>query len=661
MFAWLCRALLVALVLVVSVSAKADPTKPHAVFALVVTSNHGASGARPDLHYADDDGIKYFELFRMLGGDANVVLHTDLDRDTARLYPWAREAARAPSRAAVEASIATLQTRIDALTKAGGTSEFYFVFAGHGDVDAGTGYLELVDSRFTSNDVESMLRRLAPTHAHVILDSCNSFFVLNARRPGGRPVATTADEAKSLGERLPNVGVFLSTSSAAEVFEWSELQAGIFSHAVRSGLAGAADANGDGEISYAELRAFVSVASARIKNPLYRPQVFARGPASNPAFPILRFANGRGRALRIDGPRVRLTVLDADEVPMVDLHKEEGAVVTLRLPERWVTHAAIDERNPSEQGRVARRFMLEGGPSESPIALASLAAREKESEARGASEMFRTLFEQPFGPRAMIEETDELRREDADAVYGVSADEVVRLRTLLAQASSNARGKRITLGAGYLSFGAVLGGGGVWLATRDDDATKAYPYYLLGYGALLGTLGVVSLVRPSSEERLYAAYLERSRSTDPAVRAAAVADAESTLFRLRDRDRVVRQWLRVASLTLLGTSAALFALNEVKAGQENVSCVTIGGANNCVSTPEISSDAAWSGRLVTGSLFALGLTAAVASFVPTSTERLADIWASDPTHVRLGEASLRPSMGLAPTRGGAQLSLAWTF
>jgi len=42
------------------------------------------------------------------------------------------------------------------------------------------------------------------------------------------------------------VGVFLSTSAESEVFGWSELQSGVFSHAVRSGLMGAADANHDG-------------------------------------------------------------------------------------------------------------------------------------------------------------------------------------------------------------------------------------------------------------------------------------------------------------------------------------------------------------------------------------------------------------------------------
>src|SRR6185436_2967166 len=87
----------------------ADSRPGRAVFALIVTTNHGASGAQPDLHYADDDGIKYFELFRTLAPDTNVVLHTELDRDSERLYPWARSVVHPPTKSAVVASIEDLR------------------------------------------------------------------------------------------------------------------------------------------------------------------------------------------------------------------------------------------------------------------------------------------------------------------------------------------------------------------------------------------------------------------------------------------------------------------------------------------------------------------------------------------------------------------------
>ncbi|HKQ68658.1 MAG TPA: hypothetical protein VJT73_04930 [Polyangiaceae bacterium] len=644
--------------------AHADSSKANrAAFALIVTSNHGVSGSRPDLHYADDDGVKYLELFKMLAPEANVILHTELDRDTERLYPWARTVARPPTKVAVAASIADLAQRIGAITRAGGASDLYFVFAGHGDVDAGVGFLELRDARFTSLDVESMLRMVGATRSHVVLDSCNSFFVMNARKPGGRPVATTADEARSLGERLPNVGVFLSTSAEAEVFEWSELQAGIFSHAVRSGLAGAADANGDGEVSYEELRAFVGVASARIKNPRYRPRVFARGPAANAGAPLVRLSALRGTALRIDGPQLRLTIRDGDEVPLVDLHKEDGAALTIRLPEQWAARAVVEERDATAQSQVVRRFSLEPSPDERPIVLSQLTPTSPVSEPRGASDVFRMLFAVPFGPKAMADTVPEIRKEDDSAVYGVSEDQIERMRILLAQASGDGQGRRVTIGAGDVTIGAVLGSAGGWLLTRDESSTKAYPYVLLGYGGLLTGLGALSLFRTSGEEDLYEAYALAIQSSDPRQRAMALATAERCLFALRRGARTRRIWLQVASFVFAGGAAGLFALNEVARTREDQNCfgtIGPGGSMTCTSTPSTSSDAVWAGRLTYGSLFALGTTMAVSSFVPYPVERIADVWESDPGRVRDGQ-DFRPNVAFAPLRGGGQLQLGWSF
>ncbi len=57
------------------------------VFALIVTNNHSPELARPDLRYADDDGAKYYELFRMSAPEENTHLLTELDPDTEKLFP----------------------------------------------------------------------------------------------------------------------------------------------------------------------------------------------------------------------------------------------------------------------------------------------------------------------------------------------------------------------------------------------------------------------------------------------------------------------------------------------------------------------------------------------------------------------------------------------
>lgn len=265
------------------------------VLALVVTNNHSAELGRPELQYADDDGAKYYELFRMVAAPADVELLTDFDQDSTRLFPGAVSVAHQPTKANVLAAADRLAARARQAMSAGRPVAFYFVFAGHGDVDRGRGFLEVRDGRLTSDDLESMLKGFPATRAHVILDSCNSFFVLNPRRAGGRRVAVTEDAARSLSNRLPNVGVLLSTSAEAEVFEWSELQSGIFSHAVRLGLLGAADVDGDGRITYGEIGAFVDVASASVDNPLYRPKVFARGPNGRDDEPLFDSSRRRAR------------------------------------------------------------------------------------------------------------------------------------------------------------------------------------------------------------------------------------------------------------------------------------------------------------------------------------------------------------------------------
>jgi hypothetical protein len=396
-----CSTLALALVAMPAREAAAAPDR--AVFALVVTNNRSAELGRPELRYADDDGTKYYETFRMLAPEENIHLLTELDTDSARLFPAAQKKASPPMKAGVKAAAAQIARAAGEATRGGAEVDFYFIFAGHGDVDQGKGFLELRDGRFTSDDVEALLKSIPSTRSHVILDSCNSFFVLNARKPGGQRLAVTAEAARSLSDRLPNVGVFLSTSAEAEVFEWSELQSGIFSHAVRSGMLGGADANGDGDVTYDELRAFIEVASEKVKNPLYRPHVFARGPRGDgrtSLFPVQRAAGAR---LELDAARpVRLTVRDENALPWIDVHKERGAAATLRIPASWAARATVEEREVSEYGgRPLHRYTLDGVKEAEPIRLSALTPTEPAAEPRGPNEVLRMLFAAPFGPRAL--------------------------------------------------------------------------------------------------------------------------------------------------------------------------------------------------------------------------------------------------------------------
>ncbi|MBX7117182.1 MAG: caspase family protein, partial [Myxococcaceae bacterium] len=215
-------------------------------FAIVVGNNQSPVLGRRSLQYADDDAVKYAEVFRASLAPENLRLLTTADDDTARLFPETLTRAVKPTREVLKQSFQEMVTAIRQGKQAGHHTRAWFIFAGHGDVDRGRGFIELADGAFTGDDLVAALKEVDADEMHVILDSCNSYFVLAPRKPGGRHFATPADAALELSQRLPKVGVLLSTSAEAEVYEWSAFQSGIFSHAVRSALTGAADVNGDG-------------------------------------------------------------------------------------------------------------------------------------------------------------------------------------------------------------------------------------------------------------------------------------------------------------------------------------------------------------------------------------------------------------------------------
>ncbi|HWM85851.1 MAG TPA: hypothetical protein VNO33_08430, partial [Kofleriaceae bacterium] len=70
-------ALCVSLVPVPAAAASASAA-PADIFAIIVTSNRTEQLGRPELQYADDDGVRYYELFSMIAPRANLFLLTEL-------------------------------------------------------------------------------------------------------------------------------------------------------------------------------------------------------------------------------------------------------------------------------------------------------------------------------------------------------------------------------------------------------------------------------------------------------------------------------------------------------------------------------------------------------------------------------------------------------
>ena len=396
------RNLVVLFAVLVAASAAEAKTRSYAV---VIAQNRSLDAGTRALRYADDDGVKNWELFSLFSERSS--LFVVMDDETARLHPEAARNAEVPERAAVLARLRDYNALMEADIARGDEPELFFVYAGHGDVDAtGQGYINLHDSKLTRSDLFREV--VAPSKArfvHVIVDACKSYFMVNSR--GGKkwvddrvdPAHDRSDaqvraflEEEQL-ERYPRAGVIVATSGDHETHEWSRYQAGILSHELRSALTGAADVNGDGRIEYSELRAFLAAANARVKNPEARVEVFSRPPAldRHRALIDLRTADDRGSRFLHFSPSLsgRFHIEDARGVRYADLNKESGARFDIAVSGRRTYFVRRDE---SEEVEVR-------APGKRRVEIAELIWKPRAIASRGAlDETFRQdLYKVPFG------------------------------------------------------------------------------------------------------------------------------------------------------------------------------------------------------------------------------------------------------------------------
>lgn len=606
-------------------------------FAVIVGNNKSLGRRRPELHYADDDAARYFEILQTMA-PGRVWLLSEFDRDTERLFPETRRRASAPTRRNLEAVGRNLAEQVKAARARGQETEVYFVFAGHGDVAQGEGFVEMTDARFRSRDLRAWLLAIPFTRAHVILDSCNSFFMLGARRPGGRHFATSEDAQRALAERLANVGVFLSTSAEGEAFEWSEIQSGIFSHVVRSGLLGAADADSDGSVTYLELAAFVDTATRDVRNPNMRPHVFARGPGARDRTPIARLESRSGvRRLELgDAGSLRLRLRDGNGLPLLDAHTEGPSRLLVALPEAWARGALIERRRDSAAGNVFSLHVLPDGPG--PIRLAALDDAVPPSGGRGPDETFQTLFAQPFGPRALRAYVAERGREPP-RVYGVSREDTARMALVLDELARAERGVRVSESIGGIGFGGLLTGAGIGVLHLDPDASagakreaRVLGVGLLSLGGLFVLGGTGALLAPSKGEQTRAEFRQTLEAGGDPARAFAAADQRiQEIVEARRAERIAGAV--IGGLTMIGCATGFIVSEALTEGSRGRMAPRLG----------------WSGGFLGG-----GLMLTEALLMPTPADALRTIWREDP-----GLNRYRPSLNLRSD--GAFLSLSGTL
>jgi hypothetical protein len=613
---------------------------PHVSFAVVIGNNQSLGNRRAELRYADDDAARYFEILQTMA-PGRVSLLASFDRDTEKLFPGARLHTMSPSRRNLTAVGGRLSEQVRAARAAGQEVDVYFIFAGHGDVAEGEGFIELLDARFRAADLTAWLRAIPFSRAHVILDSCNSFFMLGARKPGGRHFATSEDASRSLAATLPNVGVFLSTSADGEAFEWSEIQSGIFSHVVRSGLMGGADANGDGQVSYLELAGFVDTATADVRNPNMRPHVFSRGPGARGATPIanLQSMGGVRRFELSDAGALRVRLRDQNGLPLIDAHAEPSRRLQLAIPEAWARGSVVQRTFAGVGSEVAPPSLFAVPEPPGTVTLALLEPLAATSAGRGPGETFAPLFSRPFGPTALAA-YQAVQNELPPPVFGVSREDTLRMQLVLNQLASLERGKRVSESIGGLGFGALLGGAGIGILHVPPDMTSSEKRearilggVMLGLGSLFVIGGAGSLMSTGKSEKAAAEFRESSREGRDSAQAFARADDVIIRLVKQRREERMAEGL-IGSIAIIGCATGLI-VSEIAAE---------GGGNR------MGRRLGWSAGML-GGVMMLG----DAVFMEQPVDALARIWREDPSLHQYQAPRLKPRVELSRT--GAFLSL----
>ena len=383
-----------------ALEAAAAPAAPVPVRrALIIAYNGSNRPDVPDLRYADDDGVRWLEVFRRLGFDAELL--TVPDAETAALSGPLLQGVKEPSRANVAAAVQRLAEHARADHAVGAVVDAYVVYVGHGQADsAGKATLTLLDGTLDQSALyASVVDPIGADFVHVVVDACHAGGVVGTRGADARILAQLrATLQKDVLARRPRVGALYAESADGTTHEWSQIRAGVFSHVVRSGLLGAADVNLDGQVSYSELEAFVAASIRGVLTPSGRLQVKAFPPQLQPGRPLSGPVPG-GPELRLPADRdyARVSVEDTAGTRLLDANRTGTVALAYALPprDRYVVRTASGEF-------VVPRAGLEG-PLPEPVP--SEVAQRGEAEALNRG-LFAVPYDRSFYEGYMVAATD---------------------------------------------------------------------------------------------------------------------------------------------------------------------------------------------------------------------------------------------------------------
>lgn len=275
-------------------------------FALVVGANDGGR-ERVQLRYAASDAKSVASVLAQLGGVS--------PRDLVSIEE--------PKPVDVGRAIDELGRRLSAARESAGRLEVIFYYSGHSDE---TGLL-LGQERYPYDELRRRLDGLPAEVRVAIVDACASGALTRAKGGVSRPPFLVDASNQLKGH------AFLTSASIDEAAQESErLKASVFTHALVSGLRGAADTSRDGRVTLAEAYQFA------FNETLARTASTRSGP-QRPAFDIQLVGTGEmvltdvrvaSSQLELDsGLGGRVFVLNATGGLVVEVAKTPGAPLQL--------------------------------------------------------------------------------------------------------------------------------------------------------------------------------------------------------------------------------------------------------------------------------------------------------------------------------------------
>jgi len=367
-------------------------------YAIVIGNNappRTAEALQP-LRYADDDAVRYFQLFSRVAETRLLVV---LDTQTQRRYPTMALRAQPPTVDNLRRVVDEFAQRMQWDRNRGDRPVLYFAFSGHGARDDhGQPFLALVDGALTQKMLyDDILAKMPTTFTHLIVDACNAGGVVGVR--GGffdreantQAVTTTPDQVEPILQatpltRYPHIGVILATTLGQEAHEWSAIESGVFTHELVSGMLGAADVNGDLVVEYSEVQAFVASANRDIKDPRAVPRVIARPPQANIRVPLVALKQLQGmRLMRGDASKLGHFHVELDNGQRyLDAHVDSSVVIA--IPDQAIAYL----RTAAGEAKL---------PISGAIALAQLVLAPGDVSSRGSLEVaYQTqLFSSGYG------------------------------------------------------------------------------------------------------------------------------------------------------------------------------------------------------------------------------------------------------------------------